>query len=49
MLAAMYYASAVLWAMEPYFLLDEEIIAEPKQHPDVLFRFATLPAKSESA
>jgi hypothetical protein len=29
-LAAMYSASAVHWAMEPYFLLDQEIIAEPK-------------------
>jgi hypothetical protein len=29
-LAAMYSASAVLWATEPYFLLDQEIIAEPK-------------------
>jgi hypothetical protein len=29
-LAAMNLASAVYWAMEPYFLLDQEIIAEPK-------------------
>jgi hypothetical protein len=29
-LAAMYSVSAVHWAMEPYFLLDQEIIAEPK-------------------
>jgi hypothetical protein len=38
-LAAMYSASAVLWAMEPYFLLDQEVIAEPKlkQYPEVLF------------
>jgi hypothetical protein len=27
-LAAMYYASTVLWAMESYFLLDQEIIVE---------------------
>jgi hypothetical protein len=32
-LAAMYSASAVHWAMEPYFLLDQEIIAEPKLKP----------------
>jgi hypothetical protein len=29
-LAAMYSASVVHCAMEPYFLLDQEIIAEPK-------------------
>ena len=48
-LAAVYSASAVLWAMEPYFLLDQEIIAEPKlkQYPEVLFRSTTLPIQSE--
>jgi hypothetical protein len=29
-LAAMYSASAVLWATEPYFLLDQEIMLNPK-------------------
>jgi hypothetical protein len=28
-LAAMYSVSAVFWATEPYFLLDQEIIVEP--------------------
>jgi hypothetical protein len=48
--AAMHYASAVLWAMEPYFLLDQEIIVEPKlkQYPEVLFRSTVLPIQSES-
>jgi hypothetical protein len=32
-LAAMYLAFAVHLAMEPYFLLDQEIIAEPKLKP----------------
>jgi hypothetical protein len=38
-LGAMYSASAVLWAIEPYFLLDQKIIVEPKlkQYPEVLF------------
>jgi hypothetical protein len=27
-LATMYSASIVLWAMEPYFLLDQQIIVE---------------------
>jgi hypothetical protein len=49
-LEAMYSASAVLWAMEPYFLLDQEIITEPKlkQYPEVLFRSTVLPIQSES-
>jgi hypothetical protein len=29
-LAAMNLASAVYWAIEPYFLLDQKIIVEPK-------------------
>jgi hypothetical protein len=38
-LATMYYVSAMLWAMEPCFLLDQEIIVEPtlKKNPEVLF------------
>jgi hypothetical protein len=49
-LAAMYSASAMLWATEPCFLLDQEIIAEPrqKQYPDVLFWSTALPIQSES-
>jgi hypothetical protein len=49
-LVAMYSASVVLWAMEPCFLLDQEIIVEPKlkQYPEVLFRSTLLPIQSES-
>jgi hypothetical protein len=38
-LATMYYVSTVLSAMEPCFLLDQEIIVEPKlkKNPEVLF------------
>ena len=49
-LATMYYASVVIWAMELCFLLDREIIVEPKlkQYPEVLFRSTVLPIQSES-
>jgi hypothetical protein len=49
-LATMYSAFAVLWAMEPYFPLDQEIIAEPKlkQYLKVLFQYTVLPIQSES-
>jgi hypothetical protein len=49
-LAAMYSAYAVLWATKPCFLLDQEIIAEPKlnQYPEVPFRSTALPIQSES-
>ena len=49
-LAAVYSAFAVLWAIGLCFLLDQEIIAEPrlKQYPEVLFRSTTLPIQSES-
>jgi hypothetical protein len=49
--AAMYFASAVLWAMVPCFLLDQAIIAKPKlkQYPEVLFQSTVLPIQSESA
>ena len=40
----------MLWATEPCFLLDQEILAEPrqKQYPDVLFWSTALPIQSES-
>ena len=49
-LAETYFALAVLRATDPYFLLDQETIAEPmlKQNTEVLFRSWTLPAQSES-
>jgi hypothetical protein len=50
LLATMYYASSVLWAKEPCFLLDQEIIVEPKlkQYPEVLFRSTVLSIQSKS-
>jgi hypothetical protein len=47
--AAIYSASAVLSTTLVFFLLNHEIIADPKlkQHLDVLFRSATLPAQYE--
>jgi len=49
-LAAIYSASAVLWAMKPCFLLDQIVIAESrlKQYPEVLFRSTTLSIQAES-
>jgi hypothetical protein len=48
-LATMYSSSAVLWAMEPYFLLDQEIISEPNPEAisKVLFWFTVLPIQTE--
>jgi hypothetical protein len=48
-LVEMYYAFAVLWAMEPCFLLDQEIIVEPKlkQYLEVLFWSNVLPIQYE--
>jgi hypothetical protein len=48
--AAMYSASDVLREILDFFLLYHEIMANPKlkQHPEVLFLSATLPAQSES-
>ena len=45
--AAMYYASIVLRAILDCFLLNHEIIADPRQkHPlDVIFLSETLPAQ----
>ena len=50
MLAAMYSASAVLKATDFYFLLIQDIEADPKekQHPEVLFQSTTLPAQLAS-
>ena len=46
---AMYYASVELSATEDCFLLNQEIIPDPrlKQHPEVLLRFVELPVQSE--
>ena len=48
--AAIYYASVVLSATDFYFLLPQDIIAEPKlKHIlEVLFLSFALPAQSES-
>jgi hypothetical protein len=48
--AAMYSASTVLRAILDCFLLCHEIMIDPKlkQHPEVLFLSAMLPAQSES-
>ena len=50
MLAAIYFASAVLKATDFCFLLIQDIEADPKvkQHPEVLLRSTTLPAQSAS-
>jgi hypothetical protein len=50
-LAAMYSASTILCAMDPYFQIDQEIIADPKlkQYLEVLFRSIGLLAQSTSA
>ena len=47
---AMYSALAVLKATDFYFLLIQDIEADPsvKQHPDVILRSTTLPAQSTS-
>jgi hypothetical protein len=49
-LTAMYSTSAGLIAIEPCFLLNQEITLEPKlkQHPEVLFLLSSPPAQSES-
>jgi hypothetical protein len=50
-LAAMRSVSVVLYAMDPFFHLDQEIIAYPKkkQYSEVLFQSIGLPAQSASA
>ena len=50
MLAVMYSASVVLKATDFYFLLIQDIEADPKekQHPEVLLWSTTLPAQSAS-
>lgn len=48
--AAMYSASVELWATDDCFLLNHDIIADPKvkQHLDVPFRSMEFPVQSES-
>ena len=49
-LVVIYSTSIELNAIEYYFLLNHEIIVDPKlkQHLDVLFLSITLPAQSKS-
>jgi len=48
-LVAMYYASTLLWAMDPCLLLDQEIIVGPKlkKYSEVLFQSTVLPIQFE--